>query len=123
MIHDAEQALPPLLEADVCIAGAGPAGIVLALELAKYGHRVCLLEGGGRDSGGDAFDSYQGNTSGRPYGLSGSRLRWLGGTSNHWGGWVRPLDPVDFAAKPLYPVPGWPLSYAALEPWYAEAAR
>src|SRR4051794_41981692 len=36
------------LEADVCVVGAGPAGITLALELARLGCRVCLLESGGR---------------------------------------------------------------------------
>ena len=28
--------------------------------------------------------------------LGASRLRHFGGTSGHWGGWCRPLDPVDF---------------------------
>jgi len=123
MIHHAETALPPVLEADIAIAGGGPAGIVLALELAEQGHRVCLLEGGGTDEPGTAADCYEGTQSGRPYGLAGSRLRWLGGSSNHWGGWVRPLDGVDFVDKPHFPLPAWPFGEDTLQPWYARAAH
>lgn len=123
MIHDALAFLPAELEAEVCIVGAGPAGIVLALELARRGRQVVLLEGGGIDSPGDGESIYQGESSGRPYPLYGSRLRWLGGTSNHWGGWVKPLDDVDFDEKSHYPLPGWPIGLAELEPWYRVAAR
>mgnify|MGYP003460829496 CR=1 FL=1 len=37
------------LEADVCVIGAGPAGIALAIELDAAGLRVCLVESGGTD--------------------------------------------------------------------------
>lgn len=123
MISDAENGLPPELETEVCIAGAGPAGIVLALELARRGRHVLLVEGGGIDAPGDLQSVYAGETSGRPYPLLGSRLRWLGGTSNHWGGWVKPLDEVDFEDKSHYPLPGWPIGPAELEPWYRIAAE
>lgn len=123
MILDATTRLPVELEAEVCIAGAGPAGIVLALELARRGRRVVLIEGGGADGPGEAQSVYDGEVSGRDYPLAGSRLRWLGGTSNHWGGWVKPLDDIDFEDKPHYPLPAWPFGPAVLEPWYREAAR
>lgn len=123
MIRDALRQLPPEIEAEVCICGAGPAGIVLALELARQGRRVALIEGGGVDAPGDADSVYQGEVSGRPYPLAGSRLRWLGGTSNHWGGWVKPLDEVDFQEKPHFPMPGWPLESEALARWYRVAAE
>ncbi|MDF3053758.1 MAG: oxidoreductase, partial [Geminicoccaceae bacterium] len=48
MILDAEKGWghePPRY--DLCIVGAGPAGIALALELEATGSRVCLLEAGG----------------------------------------------------------------------------
>lgn len=123
MIVDARDNLPSTLEADVAIAGAGPAGIVLALELAEAGHRVLLLEGGGADSPGEAASIYDNSTSGRGYPLTGSRLRWLGGTSNHWGGWVRPFDERDFSDQPAGELPGWPMDAATLRPWYERAAR
>jgi len=122
MIRDAKDGLPPVIEAEICICGAGPAGIVLALELARRGRRVILIEGGGVNAPGDAQSVYEGEVSGRPYPLMGSRLRWLGGTSNHWGGWVKPLDDLDFDDKPHFPMPGWPFGPTELEPWYRQAA-
>ena len=122
MITDALIDLPPTLEADVAIAGAGPGGIVLALELSKKGRKVLLIEGGGSDDPGPGASIYDNSTSGRPYPLDGSRLRWLGGTSNHWGGWVRPFDDRDFTDEPVNGLPGWPISAAELTPHYETAA-
>ncbi len=121
MIIDALERLPATLEAEIAIAGAGPAGIVLALDLARRGHRVLLIEGGGLDSPGDGVSSYDNTTSGRSYPLTGSRLRWLGGTSNHWGGWVRPFDERDFTDT-AGDLPGWPFLVSELQPWYQQAA-
>lgn len=112
---------------DVCILGAGPAGIVSALELARRRPEwhVVLLEGGGFDAPTEAErDPYRGKSTGeQPYPLEGSRLRFLGGTSNHWGGWCRPLDDEDFAPRPWIRHGGWPFGRDELEPWYAIAAR
>ena len=36
-----------VIHTEVCIVGAGPAGITLARELIGQNFRVCLLEGGG----------------------------------------------------------------------------
>ena len=123
MISSALKELPPYLESEVCVVGAGPAGIVLALELARKGIDVLLLEGGGLDSPGDGDSVYKGDVTGRDYPLAGSRLRWFGGTSNHWGGWVRPFDEVDFSAKPQFELPGWPIARSELDPWYDRAAE
>src|SRR5439155_364564 len=40
-----------VLEADLCIVGAGAAGITMALEWSGPRHKVLLLEGGGPDYG------------------------------------------------------------------------
>lgn len=122
MITDARKELPSTLEADVAIAGGGPAGIVLALELADKGRRVLLIEGGGRQSPGNGASLYENTTSGRSYPLTGSRLRWLGGTTNHWGGWVRPFDERDFADDPRSELPGWPIRASDLAEGYRKAA-
>ena len=47
---------------------------------------------------------------------------FLGGSTNHWGGWCRPMDAIDFEAKRDWmPHSGWPFGRAALEPYYARA--
>ena len=112
-----------LVETEICILGAGPAGITCALELSRRGHQVVLLEGGGLQPPEDReLDLYDGVVSGaRTYPLAPSRLRYFGGTSGHWGGWCRPLDPIDFETKPHIPHSGWPISRSDLDPWYRQA--
>ncbi len=88
---------------DVCICGAGPAGITLALALAAKGRRVALMEAGGLDVTTESQDLYQGENVGLPYyPLDACRLRYLGGSSNHWGGFTRPLDARDFEPLPQH---------------------
>ncbi len=124
MIVDLEQAGSPPLDGvyDVCIAGAGVAGITLAKRLADAGRRVLLLEGGGMGISDESQDLYKGPILGRDYfDLDIARLRYLGGTSNHWGGWCRPLDASDFLARPAVDDAGWPIGRADLDPYLAPA--
>ena len=122
-ILDARQ-LPAgtVLTPDLAIIGGGPAGISLALALADSGHNILLLE-----SGGLTFDSksqalYAGSQTGVAYtALDGGRLRFLGGSTNHWGGWCRPLDAIDFEAREWLAHSGWPFPRKALEPYLAKA--
>ena len=75
--------------ADFCVVGSGPAGMTLALELGDYGRSVILLEGGGLHQTTQSQDIYKGDVIGDPYyELDSARLRYLGGTSGHWGGAV-----------------------------------
>jgi choline dehydrogenase-like flavoprotein len=106
----------------VCIVGARPAGITLARVLNGAGCPVVLLEAGGERLEADTQALYAGQSVGLPYyPLELSRLRYLGGTTNHWTGWCRPLDPIDFERRAWVPDSGWPLSRAELEPYYAKA--
>lgn len=108
--------------ADVCIVGSGPAGTTLAVELARAGRRVLLLEGGEQLVSTRSQEVYRGTVVGDTYfPLESVRLRCLGGTSTHWGGMCRPLDAQDFAAKPGFPLAQWPLSKADLDPYLARA--
>jgi len=108
---------------DVCIVGSGPAGISCGLELAAAGKRVLILEGGGRDIEFESQDLYEAEVQGDPYfDLTVARLRFFGGTSNHWEGWCRTLDAIDFETKPYLDVPGWPITKADLDPYFGKAA-
>ena len=75
------------LEADLCIIGAGAAGITIARELSGSPLRVTVLESGGFDYEVGTQALYEGRSIGLPYSnLSAPRLRYFGGTTNHWGG-------------------------------------
>jgi choline dehydrogenase-like flavoprotein len=109
---------------DVCICGAGPAGITLALTLAARGRRVALMEGGALDVTAESQDLYQGQIVGLPYyPLDACRLRYLGGSSNHWGGFTRPLDARDFEPQPENPLNAWPIRKGDLEPFALRTAE
>ncbi|HEY0522740.1 MAG TPA: GMC family oxidoreductase [Stellaceae bacterium] len=111
------------LEADVCIVGAGAAGIAIARELARAGVSTVLLESGGMRFEDAAQDSYRGANAGLPYfALDMCQLRFFGGNTNAWGGWCRPLDAADFASRPWVAESGWPISRRELDSWY-EAAQ
>src|SRR5579871_6902486 len=86
-----------IIDADLCIVGAGAAGITIARQFVSSGLRVALVEGGGTEIEAVSQNLYAGSDIGRPYlDLSTCRLRYLGGTTNHWERWCLPLDPIDF---------------------------
>ncbi|MGE8063648.1 FAD-dependent oxidoreductase [Pseudomonas sp. NPDC089569] len=100
---------------DVCIIGGGPAGITLALRLAGNGRRVVLLEGGGHEYSPASQDLYTCSSTGLEVYAGETRLRFLGGTSNHWAGRCRPFERSDFAAGPPVHLPGWPIAFSEME--------
>ena len=107
---------------DVCVIGAGPAGITLARALAASGASVALMEAGGLEITAESQDVYVGTNIGQEYfDLDVARLRFFGGTSNHWGGWCRALDPVDFLPRPWVPLSGWPVPQISLDAYRTEA--
>jgi len=111
-----------VLNPDLVIVGGGPAGISLALALAESGQNILLLESGGRTFEADVQKLYEGSQTGVPYiALDGGRLRYLGGSTNHWGGWTRPLDRIDFESRKGMSYFGWPFARNAIEPYFARA--
>lgn len=107
---------------DVCVIGAGPAGITLARRLAATGASVALMEAGALDFTERSQDLYAGENVGLDYfPLDVTRLRQFGGSSNHWGGWCRELDAHDFRPNPANPLSGWPVSRLDLDRYAAEA--
>ena len=110
------------LDYDVLIVGSGPAGVTVAHEFGGTGLRVAILESGGEDFEPENQELYDGQVTGlEEVDLTAIRLRMLGGTSNHWGGYCLPLDPIDFSRAPLSGMTGWPVSREAMLPFYARA--
>ncbi len=111
-----------VLDADVCIVGAGAAGNTLARAMLQHGQDICLLESGGLDFDAETQSLYAGRNIGMEYyDLDQARLRFFGGTTNIWGGRSVPLDPIDFRHRNWVPHSGWPISRDELEPWYRMA--
>src|SRR5881628_2318028 len=111
-----------VLEADLCIVGAGAAGISMALEWIGSRHKVLLLEGGGLDYEAAMQDLYRGESVGLPYyPLQAARLHYFGGTTGHWAGFCSTLDPIDFEKRAWVPHSGWPIRREELDPFYARA--
>ena len=107
------------LEAEICIVGAGAAGVALARDLMKAGRDVCLLEGGGLDFEEKTQSLFKGKNIGMEYyDLDHSRLRFFGGTTNIWGGRSIPLDPIDFEKRDWVPHSGWPITLDDLQKYY-----
>ncbi|WP_448190946.1 GMC oxidoreductase [Azospirillum sp. sgz301742] len=123
MIVDA-RSLPngAALDADICIVGAGAAGLTIARSMIGTPWKVALLESGGFDVDGRTQMLYAGANVGLPYErLSTARSRYFGGSTNCWGGFCRPFDPIDLEARPWVPHSGWPFGIEELTPYYDRA--
>lgn len=97
---------------DLCIAGTGPAGMSVALKVAKAGGRVLLLEAGGLGPTSESAEIYRGRSIGTiTYNhIDKCRLRYFGGTSGHWSGLCGKFSPLDFAEREIYGMPSWPIT-------------
>ena len=113
-----------VLEADICVVGAGAAGIVLALQLSAAGHRTLLLEAGGLDADSWTTELFRGDNLGMPYwSLDECREHRFGGTTYKYGGHSLPVTRRDFAPVPGVPLASWPITYGDVAPWVAHAER
>ncbi len=131
------------ISTDICIIGAGPAGITLAKEFAGKEIQVCLLESGGltpdpsiqalNDSMESVGDQIPPCPNFPP--AQTMRSRQFGGTSNQWvyqnmrpyrtqvDKIVRyvPLEEIDFEKRDWLPYSGWPITKKDLDPYYQRA--
>ncbi len=114
------------IRADICIVGAGPAGITLALDLESAGLNVTLLESGSREFDQEMFTLTRGEVVDSSYfPLFEARAHAFGGSSHYWHEdaplRARRLDPIDFERREAVPHSGWPFNSVHLEPFYERA--
>jgi choline dehydrogenase-like flavoprotein len=112
--------LPPQ---DVVVVGAGAVGIVGALDLARRGLKVLLLEAGPAFVDAESQKLFNNARAvGRPHnGLHVGRFRVLGGTTNFWGGQLVRFDSLIFKERSWVGSGGaWPLTLEDLEPYYTK---
>jgi choline dehydrogenase-like flavoprotein len=122
MIDHPGQALSSDQLYDVCIAGSGPAGVTLAMQLQQRGLSVLLLEAGGEYFDEKSQAMFDGQLIGdQGFNMGVNRLRYFGGSSNHWGGFCRPLDDADFRNKVSGVDTAWPIARSDLEPYLDQA--
>ena len=108
------------LHAGLVVVGAGPAGIVSALEAARRGVDVVLIETGNRKQSPEyqklSVAHRQDPEVHAPVELTISRQ--LGGTSSIWGGRCVPYDQVDFVERDIAPDSAWPVTYQDVQCYF-----
>jgi choline dehydrogenase-like flavoprotein len=124
MIDDARQIdSGARLSADICIIGAGAAGIALALQFVWDNRSVLVLESGDLKPDAQTQALYRGEVADEDLHSPPDtyRQRRFGGSTTIWGGRCMPFDPVDFKPRGYIPDSGWPLGYDQLLPYYTPA--
>ncbi len=107
---------------DVCVVGSGAAGTTLALRLVDRGRSVLMLEAGGAKPDPDSSSFNDLETTGLRV-APDARQRFLGGTTNSWGGRCAMLEEGDFGERPWLGASAWPIRREELLPYYVEGCR
>jgi choline dehydrogenase-like flavoprotein len=126
MLIDAETIeVGTIIKSDIVVVGSGPAGTVVALELAKAGYDVALIESGDLKFSAESQDLSTAENFDPKFhaSMSDCTRRQLGGTSVIWGGRCLPYDPVDFDRRTYIPNSNWPIMYEELESYFARACQ
>jgi choline dehydrogenase-like flavoprotein len=111
------------IEADICIVGAGLAGIALATRLDRVGVSIALIESGPIGPSAEADDLSVGAATLHPYfDFIEAAPRRFGGAAEMWGAWCRPLDTLDLEDRP-WPDSGWPIPLAEMEAYFTEGCE
>jgi len=108
----------------ICILGAGIAGLILAHKLAAAGFQINLLEAGGLEPEDRSQAFYNAESAGqRNLGITEGRFRTFGGSSTRWGAQLLPYTPDIFIPPAGSPSTPWPITATAVEPHYPEILR
>lgn len=135
MLVDENSSVPGIVEVDICIIGAGPAGITFAREYAGSSVRVALLESGKFDFDSRAQELADGEVDSYYFdknAIAEGRRRQFGGTSNSWiyttapsnqRLYARCLPPeeIDLAPVEGHSESDWPLTLHELTPFLRRA--
>lgn len=122
-----------IIEIDVCIVGAGVAGITVAQKFIGDRIRVGLFECGDLKPDNETQSFFWGKNIGHPYypldmtrscGFGGSAHRWnIDLQTGNFGVRLHPLDAIDFIEREWVPNSGWPFDKSHLDFFYERAQR
>lgn len=100
------------IDVDVCVIGAGAAGLVIAEFLTRdTPTRVCLVEAGPRHFA-DRDEPFEVRNTGKEHlGVNYGRVTSFGGTTNLWGGAMLRPSAADFRPLDGRPETGWPIAH------------
>ncbi len=110
------------LETDICVVGAGAAGLAIVREFLRSQARVLVVESGGlqREDEIDALNAGE-NVGVRDESIDRGRARGLGGTTQVWPGGCLPLVDIDLQERSWVPHSGWPVTRDQLSLYYERA--
>lgn len=120
-----QMAFDKTLESDICIIGAGAAGIAIAREFKDTHFQVLLLESGDFSYNEKTQSLYDIENIGHPLRMQKgyvSRNRRFGGSTNTWAGQCVPFNDIDFEKRPWISESGWPIKKVDLDPFYKQAS-
>jgi choline dehydrogenase-like flavoprotein len=112
MIIDFNKKRSQNFSSDIVIIGSGAAGISLALEFLNSKKKILLIESGGLQLNKKNQKLNQAINKGIQYAdLNVQRARYLGGTTNFWGGACINFDFQDFNVSASRKETKWPISF------------
>ena len=100
------------LSCDLCVVGAGPAGISLVDRLRESGLSICLLESGSFEPELATQRLNAGTTTGHRYWPCTAAVTGSSVAAATAGADGPPLDPLDFERREWVPGSGWPIASA-----------
>jgi choline dehydrogenase-like flavoprotein len=104
---------------DVCVIGAGAAGLAFTEMLGRSNSlKICLLEAG-PEHFRDRREPYVVRNRGKEHaGVNEGRVTAFGGATNTWGGGLIRLSPTDFEPVEGRPDTAWPIPFDSMIPHY-----
>lgn len=121
MFVDSSAVVGSTLHADIVIIGSGAAGLAVASELDRAGASVIVIETGGYEHDASRRGIDRGEWIGEIGVGIGSRKRFLGGSTNCWGGHTSPMDPIGYERRSWVPNSGWPIDGTVIDPYQTRA--
>lgn len=110
------------ISADICIVGAGVAGLTIAREFLGSNVSILILESGGKKDESRIQRLYESDVVGLPHeGVHNGRFRVYGGSSTRWGAQLMTFEQNDLDARAHVSGEAWPVNLHEIQQYYRRA--